>query len=418
MAHEPDDSAEEDLERSGGRCPIECFTVEGGTATAPDGLVEQVSPTPDPGGGQGDESQEVSESLEAEHRDPVRLLSSSMLAGMLETFLTTVTEDCCLVRPAPLKPKVHPDRKVKVLLEFACSLNSSLGRVGNTLGWTVIRFTKETHDLTTMGGLRAAMQTARQNPGADLWGSLRCTSWCRWHSMNISKLVSAFQDKLQAQRRKSLTTVRYFRLLAKEVRANGGDVHYEWPVYNEGWQQPEVVKLTTELGTHTAICHGCMLGAVDKDGDPIKKPLRVETTNQALAEELSKHTCSGEHVHARCESSNTERTGYDPDQMAGAILKAIAREPCIAQGQNLPEAFVASKDKLEAFNRLPASERDRLIRIARKLHANSGHRNVQALARHLRQRSAPLESRAAMEAVKCDACENIADRRTSRDIRF
>ena len=73
--------------------------------------------------------------------------------------------------------------------------------------------------------------------------------------------------------------VRYFRLLAKEVRANGGDVHYEWPAYNEGWQQPEVVKLTTELCTHTAICHGCMLGVVDKDGDPIKKPWRVETTN-------------------------------------------------------------------------------------------------------------------------------------------
>ncbi len=87
-----------------------------------------------------------------------------------------------------------------------------------------------------------------------------------------------------------------------------------------------------------------MLGAVDKDGDPIKKPWRVETTSQALAEELSRHKCSGEHVHARCEGSSTERTGYYPDQMARTILKAIAREPCIVPEQNLPEAFVASKE--------------------------------------------------------------------------
>ncbi len=91
-----------------------------------------------------------------------------MLAGMLDTFLATVTEDCCLARPAPLKPKEYRERKQKVLLEFSCSPNSSLGRVGPTVGWMVLRFTKDTHDLTTMGGLRSAVQTARENPGADL----------------------------------------------------------------------------------------------------------------------------------------------------------------------------------------------------------------------------------------------------------
>ena len=75
----------------------------------------------------------MSDSLEAEHRDPVSQMSANVLATMLETFLATVTADCCIVRPAPLSPKEYKDRSQKVLLEFACSPNSSLGKVGPTL---------------------------------------------------------------------------------------------------------------------------------------------------------------------------------------------------------------------------------------------------------------------------------------------
>ncbi len=108
-----------------------------------------------------------------------------------------------------------------------------------------------------MAGLQATINTANANPGCDLWGSVPCTPWCRWHSINIGKLGPQFEEKLQAQRRKNLKIVRNFKILAKTRKENGGNIHFEWPAYNDGWQQPEVEKMLAELNTMTTIFHGC-----------------------------------------------------------------------------------------------------------------------------------------------------------------
>jgi len=69
------------------------------------------------------------------------------------------------------------------------------------------------------------------------------------------------------------------------------------------------------------------------------------------------------------------------------------------------EQLAATKEEEEAFGKLPKGERDRLIRVAAKIHTNTGHRNVEALAKQLRKLGAPLTSRAAMEKVHCDSCK-------------
>ena len=69
------------------------------------------------------------------------------------------------------------------------------------------------------------------------------------------------------------------------------------------------------------------------------------------------------------------------------------------------EQLAATKEEEEAFGKLPKGERDRLIRVAPKIHTNTGHRNVEALAKQLRKLGAPLTSRAAMEKVHCDSCK-------------
>ena len=62
-----------------------------------------------------------------------------------------------------------------------------------------------------------------------------------------------------------------------------------------------------------------------------------------------------------------------------------------------PENLAVTKEEEEAFGKLPKSEQERLKRVAAKIHANTGHRKVEALAKQLRQMGAPLVSRAAME---------------------
>ena len=192
--------------------------------------------------------------------------------------------------------------------------------------------------------------------------------------------------------------VRNCVILAREVKRLGGTVSFEWPEGNMGWEQEAIQKMIEELETTAVIIHGCTLGVEDKDGNPILKPWRIESTSTHLVQDLQRYVCTGGHVHGRCEGSETEKTGYYPKAMARAIFKALSRE----------ELFVATKEELEAFDLLPAKEKERLVRIARKIHANTGHRNVEALARHLRQRGAPLESRAAMEQVKRDSCQEYS----------
>ena len=48
-----------------------------------------------------------------------------------------------------------------------------------------------------------------------------------------------------------------------------------------------------------------------------------------------------------------------------------------------PENLAATKEEEEAFGKLPKSEQERLKRVAAKIHANTGHRNVEALAKQL-----------------------------------
>ena len=68
-----------------------------------------------------------------------------------------------------------------------------------------------------------------------------------------------------------------------------------------------------------------------------------------------------------------------------------------------------TKDERDAFEQLSIPDQKRLLRVAQKIHQNTGHRNVEELARRLREKNAPLESRAAMEKIDCDVCKETAN---------
>ena len=69
------------------------------------------------------------------------------------------------------------------------------------------------------------------------------------------------------------------------------------------------------------------------------------------------------------------------------------------------EQHAITKEEEEAFAKSDKKEQERLLRVASKIHTNTGHRNVEALAKQLRNMGAPLVSRAAMEKVRCDSCK-------------
>ena len=71
----------------------------------------------------------------------------------------------------------------------------------------------------------------------------------------------------------------------------------------------------------------------------------------------------------------------------------------------MQEQLAITKEEELSCGKLPKSEQERLMRVAAKIHTNTGHRNVEALAKQLRKMGAPPNSRAAMEKVQCDSCK-------------
>ena len=54
------------------------------------------------------------------------------------------------------------------------------------------------------------------------------------------------------------------------------------------------------------------------------------------------------------------------------------------------EQLAITTEEEEAFGKLEKKEQERLLRVASKIHTNTGHRNVEALAKQVRTMGAPL----------------------------
>jgi hypothetical protein len=173
------------------------------------------------------------------------------------------------------------------------------------------------------------------------------------------------------------------------------------------------------LEYHTVIVDGCAAGVVSqKTGGPIHKPWRFETDCDLLREKLEKFKCLGDHDHTPCMSGEAKASGHYPRPLSRTFVKAVFEyhlrnwqtdkeyATMVAEEKTRVEmSLVATKEETEAFMKLPAKEREKLINAARKIHVNTGHRPVDELARILRKQGVPPESRAAMESVKCSSCQ-------------
>ena len=58
--------------------------------------------------------------------------------------------------------------------------------------------------------------------------------------MNLHKLGHKFKTKLLVKRAESLTLLKHFKLVAREVIQQGGNVSFEWPRHCSGWKLTEL----------------------------------------------------------------------------------------------------------------------------------------------------------------------------------
>ena len=68
--------------------------------------------------------------------------------------------------------RVHKLRKENVLLEFACSNDSVIGHVAQSINVSCIRLSRDVLDLTNPEHLAQALGQADALPGSDTWVSI------------------------------------------------------------------------------------------------------------------------------------------------------------------------------------------------------------------------------------------------------
>ena len=75
---------------------------------------------------------------------------------------------------------------------------------------------------------------------------------------HISKLGKDWTATLERRRQRSLQMVKNFHAVANIVKANGGDVCFEWPRKSHGWKKKEVQDLINdpELQLRKVYCDG------------------------------------------------------------------------------------------------------------------------------------------------------------------
>ena len=91
-----------------------------------------------------------------------------------------------------------------------------------------------------------------------------------------------------------------------------------------------------------------------KEEKPSKKPWRIATNSQFVAEVLSKKIYTHRpEEHARCEGSETEKSGFYPAKMARVILRALEKE---SAGMDANSIFAMPAEERDAFASLTKSD--------------------------------------------------------------
>ena len=252
-------------------------------------------------------------------------------------------------RAAKCLPEVHRalialERRSKVLVEFACSEDSNLGKVGHRNGQKIVRLTESDDVFSEKGFDKAKKAILETNTVCDLFGSLPCTPWTAWQHLNLHRLGKKFRTKLLERRKESLAMLERFAELARIVVAKGGTVSFEWPKACTGWRLSELQMIEQELGMKRVTIHGCMLGVLSKKGVPIKKPWMISSNSPSLIQHLEQFVCDNRHNHEKCEGSETKRSGFYPEKMSIEILQGLNPDKVIAAAPKVtPEATAKTR---------------------------------------------------------------------------
>jgi hypothetical protein len=144
------------------------------------------------------------------------------------------------------------------IFEYACSENSILGEMCESVGIEGIRLSRETIDLADGRQVSQLLEHVEQRPGADGWVGLPCTDFCPWQHMNIHRYGAQYEKKLRKRRKHGLKMFVLASEVMSKLLSQGGRVAIEWAADSRRWDLPEVQQFEKDHGFRRVYFHGCM----------------------------------------------------------------------------------------------------------------------------------------------------------------
>jgi hypothetical protein len=216
-----------------------------------------------------------------------------------------------------------------VLLEYACSDDSALGKAAEACGWVVYRFTETVNNLQTAAGVKAlnAIIALHKDDFIVIWSSIPCTPWTQWQRLNAFKLGPRFRALLAEKRAASVLMLETFIAAARKVRSFKGRVCFEWPRECDGWALQQIRDMLLSFAMQQVKVDGCSVGMRDEASDrPVLKKWLIATDAPLLANVLTPCRCSRDHEHATIQGGVTARTAFYSPEFAAKIMLGLDAE--------------------------------------------------------------------------------------------
>ena len=154
-----------------------------------------------------------------------------------------------------------------------------------------------------------------------IWISIPCTGGTTWSYVNL-------------QHESAKLKVEYHRHVFEKIWSSMVDflnlirhlspkIAIEWPAHCIYWKFDRVEKFCGKHQLIRVTFDGCMVGIVNKEGEPIKKPWAIQTDCDSIVTAFDGLSCDGSHNHVQGRGHDLKETESYSFQMTDMIHQAF-----------------------------------------------------------------------------------------------
>ena len=154
-----------------------------------------------------------------------------------------------------------------------------------------------------------------------VWVSIPCTGGSPWQRVN--KYIPSAAVKIEGHVHEMKRIWSGMVDLVNSLRRLSPWIAIEWPDGCDYWELDKVKQFCVSHVMDSVRFDGCMVGVVDMNNVPIRKPWRIQTNLSQLIDAFVGKKCQGGHEHAEGRGASLKRTEEYTYSMTDLIHQAF-----------------------------------------------------------------------------------------------